>query len=209
MDASDEDEGDESEEEDRGDGVEAEDEPENAVEQPAPVRPPKRPVPVVIASPGKRTDDKSPPKKHKTVQPEPHAVHPIKANQSAKDKPTSSPVQADRPRIPKFPTIPLSASQAIQAGLQAKRTFSSLAVAKFKLKLKKPEKDSELAAAAQMHAELEADLHKNDDIEVDHLQPDDGEEPEDGEVSEGTQFYSAIMTVNPCAQACLWKTTRE
>ena len=83
----------------------------------------------------------------------------------------------------------MSQAQAIQAGVQAKRTFSTLAVSKSKLKLKKPENDSDLAAAAQLHAVLEADLQKSDDSDVELLRTDVDEEREEGELPEGSTMH--------------------
>ena len=199
MDASEEDEADESDEEERGEDADADGDPEIPVKPPTPVRPSKRAAPLVDAAPGKRSDCKSPAKKQKAMQPETPAVHPSKEIKSSKDKPAIPPAQVVKQRIPKFPTAPLSAAQAIQAGVQAKKTFSSLAFGKNKMKLKKPENDPDLAAAAQFHTLLEKDIHEHHDVDVEHQQPDADEEGEDGEVSDGNAIIFATITNSLCA----------
>ena len=192
VDASEEDEADDSEDDERGEDAEADDEPEIPAKPPTPVRPPKRPVQVLDASPGKRSDGsdgKSPAKKQRATQPDPPAVNSTKEIQSSNDKSAIAPVQAARPRIPKKPTMPMSQAQAIQAGVQAKKTFATLAGSRSKFKLKQPENDPALAAAAQLHAVLEADLQQNEDSDVEHLRTDVEEELEDGEVPEGTTMH--------------------
>ena len=83
----------------------------------------------------------------------------------------------------------MSQAQAIQAGVQAKKTFATLAGSRSKFKLKQPENDPALAAAAQLHAVLEADLQQNEDSDVEHHRTDVEEELEDGEVPEGTTMH--------------------